>query len=131
MPNRVQWHPHYSTGNEILDHQHKAILAQCNDLADFISDSGEEDDLKFEQRFNELMALARRHFSEEAAFLAGSAYPLCEEHKDERDEFEYLAADIVTTGNFEKSELQRFLALWWVGHITESGKKYRPFLAGK
>lgn len=128
MPNRVQWDPEYSTGNEILDHQHRNILAQCNNLADFISDSGQDNDLRFHKIFDELMTLARQHFATEAALLARCGYPMLEEHENEHDEFEYLAADIITTNNFEKVELQRFLALWWVGHIMGSCKKYRAFL---
>jgi hemerythrin len=128
MPNRVQWTPDYSAGNETLDDQHRKLLEQCNTLADYVSDADPASDLKFREIFDGLMALAREHFSTEEALLARCGYPLLDEHKDERDEFEYLAADIITTENFEKIELQRFLALWWVGHIMGSGKKYRAFL---
>jgi hypothetical protein len=54
-----------------------------------------------------------------------------EELQNERDEFDYLANEIITTENFEKIELQRFLALWWVGHIVGSGRKYRALLEKK
>lgn len=128
MPNRLQWNPRHSTGNEILDNQHRNILAQCNALADFTSDADLENDQEFHKTFNELMALAREHFSTEEALLTRCGYPMLEEHKNEHDEFEYLAADIVTTDNFEKIELQRFLALWWAGHIMDSSKKYRAYL---
>ncbi|MDD5295947.1 MAG: bacteriohemerythrin [Rhodocyclaceae bacterium] len=128
MPNQVQWNPRYSTGNEILDDQHQAILAQCNILADFTADSGQANDLQFRKIFNELMTLVREHFAAEETLLAHYGYPMLEEHQHQHDEFEYLAADIVTTDHFEKAELQEFLALWWVGHIMDSGKKYRAAL---
>lgn len=128
MPNRVQWNPGYSTGNDILDSQHRAILAQCNTLADCIADAGADSEQKFHNTFQALMAQAGEHFSSEETLLTQCGYPLLEEHRDEHDEFDYLAADIITTENFEKVELQRFLALWWVGHIVGSGKKYRAFL---
>ncbi len=128
MPNREQWSLHYDTGNEVLDHQHRNILAQCHALADRMSDSSPENELEFDKRFHELMALAREHFATEEALLAACGYPELEDLKDEYGEFEYLASDIATTENFEKIELQRFLALWWAGHITDAGKKYRAYL---
>ena len=130
MPNRVQWNPRYSVGNETLDNQHRDILAQCNALADCVAGTGQESDRQFQQIFGDLMARAREHFASEEDVLVRCAYPMLEEHRNERDEFEYLAADIITTENFDKLELQRFLALWWVGHIVGSGRNYRACIAG-
>lgn len=128
MPNRVQWVPDYSMGNETLDRQHGNILTQCNALADCIADAGPESDRKFHRIFNELMALGGEHFSTEETLLTQCAYPMLEEHQNEHGEFDYLVNEIITTANFERIELQRFLTLWWVGHIVGSGKKYRAFL---
>lgn len=128
MSNREQWYPHYDTGNDVLDNQHKTLLARCNALADPAPDGDQDQGMEFNNSFNELMALAREHFATEEALLAACGYPELEELKDEYGEFEYLAADIVTTENFEVSELQRFLVLWWVGHIIESAKKFGPYL---
>lgn len=128
MPNRVQWNPGYGVGNETLDNQHKNMLIQCNALADCIDDSTDQSDLKFHDIFNALMTQAREHFSTEETLLIRCGYPSPEEHRDEHDEFEYLVADIMTTENFEKIEIQNFLVLWWIGHIVGSGKKYRAFL---
>ncbi len=128
MPNRVQWNASYCMGHDLLDAQHRDLLAQCNALADCIADAGQDSDLKFRASFDALMAQAREHFATEESLLAQCEYPMLEEHQNERDEFDYLANDIITTENFEKVELQRFLALWWVGHIVGSGKKYRAFL---
>jgi hemerythrin-like metal-binding protein len=128
MPNRVPWNAGYCVGNETLDAQHRAILDQCNFLADCIVAADPENDLKFDRSLQQLMALAGEHFSTEAALLTQCAYPQLEEHKNEHDEFDYLANEIITTKNFEKVELQRFLSLWWLGHIVGTGKKYRSFL---
>ena len=130
MPNRVPWNPDYSTGHEILDSQHKGILAQCNALTDCIADTGPESALRFNDTFATLMNQAREHFATEEALLTQWGYPLLEEQQNEHDEFDYLANEIITTENFEPIELQRFLALWWIGHIVGSAKKYRAFLEG-
>ena len=37
MPNRFQWNSDYSMGNELLDSQHRNLLARCNTLADCIA----------------------------------------------------------------------------------------------
>lgn len=128
MPNRVEWEPRHSVGNEILDHQHRDILTRCNALADCVADDSEEGRQEFLKDFDDLMAFAREHFVTEEALLASSGYPELDDHKDERDEFDYLAAEIVTTENFDRLELQRFMALWWIGHIVGSSEKYRDFL---
>ena len=128
MPNRVQWNPDYSVGSEVLDSQHRNLLAQCNALADCIVNVGPESGLKFSDTFTALMAQAREHFVAEEALLTQCGYPMLDELQNEHDEFDYLSNEIVTTENFEHVELQRFLTLWWVGHIVGSGKKYRAFL---
>ena len=128
MPNRVQWNPGYSVGHDILDSQHRAILAQCNALADCIVNAGPHSDQQFQTLFNALMAQASEHFRTEVALLTQCAYPQIDALQNEQDEFDYLAPDIITAENFDAVELQRFLALWWVGHIVGSGKQYRAFL---
>lgn len=134
MPNRVQWDPSFSVGHDGLDDQHRHILLLCNVLVDHcvsdngVPDDGADDEQKFQEAFDALMALAREHFATEETLLSGFSYLDLEDYRHEREEFEYLVAEIVTPENFDKLELQRFLALWWVGHIIGFAKKYRAFL---
>jgi hemerythrin-like metal-binding protein len=128
MSNRVQWDPRYSVGNEVIDDQHRAILARCNALADCLADASEECDRQFQKIFDELKALAREHFATEEALLLRNAYPLIEEHRHEQEEFDYLESEIITTENFDKHELQSFLSLWWSGHIAGCAKNLRSCL---
>ncbi len=125
MPKRVQWEPRHSVGDETLDAQHREILTRCNALADCVADDGDEGDQSFLKAFNELMAFAHEHFAAEEALLVSRGYPDLEDHINERDEFDYLATEIITTDNFDKLELQRFLVLWWTGHIVGSSKTHR------
>lgn len=129
MPNRVSWDPSFALGNPTLDAQHQAILAQVNALADSVANTSADSNQKFDCAFQALMAAAAEHFATEESILAQCAYPGMDEHYNERDEFNYLANEIITTENFERAELQRFLSLWWVGHIVGSSKKYRANLA--
>ena len=128
MSNRVQWDPRFSVGNEIIDGQHRTILAHCHALADCLADTSEEGNRQFRKVFDELKSLAREHFATEAALLARNAYPLLDEHRSEQEEFDYLEAEIITTENFDKDELQTFLSLWWSGHIASCAKNLRTFL---
>jgi hemerythrin len=78
--------------------------------------------------FAELMASAREHFSTEEALLADHGYPELDDHRSEQEDFEFLAAEIITTDNFDRDELQTFLALWWTGHIMGAARNYRAYL---
>jgi hemerythrin len=77
MPNRVQWNSDYSVGNNMLDSQHKTILALCNTLADCLVEANPDGEMKFNDTFTTLMVTARvstlpksRHFS------PGTAIPI-------------------------------------------------------
>jgi len=128
MPNRVQWDPRFSAGNETLDAQHMHFLDQCNALADCLDDTGDEADRRFHEIFTALMTETRTHFATEEALLVHCGYPEIEDHRSEQEEYEFLAAEIATTDNFDKDELQTFLALWWAGHVMGAAKNYRAFL---
>ena len=68
-----------------------------------------------------------RALRDQEALLSSAAFPELDEHRGTQQEFEYLATDIITTDNFEMSEIHRFVTLWWVGHLIDSVKKYRAF----
>lgn len=125
---RLQWDPRHSVGNETLDAQHRALLAHCDALADCLAEADPEGEQRFQKTIDELMALAREHFAAEEALLARAGYPDLDAHRNERDEFDFLAAEIVTTENFDRQELQTFLSLWWSGHILGSAKAQRAYL---
>jgi hemerythrin-like metal-binding protein len=128
MPNHVQWDPLFSLGNQVLDNQHKAILAQCNALGDCTANPDQAAEQQFSAIFSELLTKVREHFQAEETLLSSATYPDLDGHREAQNAFEYLAADIITTNNFEMPEIHRFLTLWWVGHLIDSVKKYRAFV---
>lgn len=132
MPQRFQWDPELSVGLALIDAQHQSLLSQCNLLADHCSaDGGEEQHGPFDLALDRLMALARAHFTAETDLLAQHGCPELEVHRFDCDEFEYLVSEIVTTEHFERVELQRFLALWFLGHVMGSAAQLRAALAGR
>lgn len=135
MPKHVPWDAAFSVGNELIDQQHQQLLAHCNALADCIptlpnapSALVELGERQFREIFNTLVSDVRAHFADEAKLLTQMTHlapDALEAQQDAQDEFDYLAADIVTAENFSTTEIQRFLALWCVGHLLDSGKRLR------
>jgi hemerythrin-like metal-binding protein len=131
MPQRPQWEPAFSVGHELIDNQHQDLLALCNRLADHCAaEAGDARDQAFDQDFDRLKALAQQHFEAESAWLTQHGYPALEEHLFAFDELDDLLQDIVTTEHFDREELQRFLSLWWLGHIAGTAPQLRAFAAG-
>ncbi len=128
MAKQTQWIPHFSTGNATLDEQHQQLLAQCNALADCLTDSGEAGDGRFPGILEKLMASVREHFATEKELLSSNGCPMLDEHEHEGEEFDYLASEILSTENFDQDELQTFLALWCTGHIVGTSGRQRPYL---
>lgn len=134
MANRVDWNPRHVVGNETLDAQHRELLARCNALGDCLAaggpDTDPEADRRFDQAFKELMELARAHFAAEEALLEAGGFAGLDALRNEVEEFDFLAAEIVTPANFDRQELQTFLSLWWVGHVAGTAKEHRACLKG-
>ena len=132
MPMHAQWEPDFAVGHQDIDAQHQELLSLCNGLAGLCQPDDDDGGLgrQFVQAFDRIKAVAREHFATEAALLAGLGDADLEDQQIESDEFEHLAAEIATTENFDRLELQRFLTLWWVGHITGSAARQRTLLAG-
>ena len=107
MPHRVHWDAELATGQPQADQQHQALLALCNRMADLCV-AGDEPG--FDAAFVQLKALASEHFEAENV-------------PEDRDEFQFLVDDIATTENFDRLELQRFLAFWWLGHVRDAASQ--------
>ncbi len=132
QPLRAHWHTGLSLGNASLDEQHRQILTQCEVLAELCAVDGGNStaDQAFTSAFEQLMVLARAHFVSEEALLVAAAFPDLEGYRHEIEEFAYLANEIATTENFDKIELQRFLAMWWIGHIFDATKQQSRYFNG-
>lgn len=123
-PLRPDWTPEFESPHAVIDAQHKALLEQCHRLADLCdSGAGTEAVQAFDLAFAQLKSLVREHFDTETALYVELQGPDPEDLRIEREEFEALAADIATTAHFDLVELQRFAALWCVGHIAESVRR--------
>lgn len=109
-PLRTDWKPAYATGEARIDAEHQALLAQCQAMA-ACCDAGEAGDAGFDAAFTRFVALARSHFEQDT-----------DAEGPEREEFEALVDDVLSTDHFDRVELQRFLALWCVGHLAGAAR---------
>lgn len=128
MPYHARWEPAFETGHEVVDAQHRDLLAQCEGLAEACRDDGEAGGERFDDAFERLKASVREHLRAEVALLAALGDPDVDARRDEHDEFDDLAAEILTTANFERLELQRFVTVWCLGHVTASAAHLRAWL---
>lgn len=125
MPNRVQWDTRYSTGSDAVDDRHRSILARCNAMADCLERGGIENNRMFDEMLDSLLAHAHQHFAWEEAVLEIGNSPELDRHRCEQEEFNFLTAEIITTKNFDRTELQTFLALWWSAHLAAASDSFR------
>lgn len=122
QPQLAPWTEAYATGHAALDAQHAAMLGLCHELAGLCG-PGDEAARAFDVAVDRLKTLATEHFGAEAALLAAGTD--LDELEDERCELGYLVGEVATTGNFDRVELQRFLALWCIGHIAGWAQRLR------
>lgn len=128
MLHHAQWDPGFETGHDVVDAQHRDLLAQCERLAALCGGGG-AGGRPFDDAFERLKASVREHLQTEAALLAALGDPDADALRDEHDEFDDLATEILTTANFDRLELQRFVAVWCLGHVTASAAHLRAWLA--
>lgn len=127
QPMRVAWDPAFETGHARLDAQHRGLLALCDELADLCMGGHERD---FDDRLPVLQALAAEHFAAELDWLHHVGDEALDDHRAGCGEFGFLMQDIATTAHFNRLELQRFLALWWLGHVAEPAARFRALQPG-
>ena len=126
QPTRVAWDAAFETGHAELDAQHRALLALCNTLADRCTADG---DAAFDEALAQLQAQASAHFAAELAWRQAVGDPDLDDHRADCDEFGFLVQEIATPAHFDRVELQRFLALWWFGHVAETAPPQRALQA--
>lgn len=114
------WDPADASGHPALDAEHRALLSQCAALGFAPA---------FDDALAQLTEAVRRHLDAEAGVLDALGDPQPDEHQGERDEFEMLVRDVATRQHFEPAELQRFLAVWCIGHVRGSATRLRALSA--
>lgn len=130
-----EWTPDISVGNDIIDSQHKKLLAQVNKIIKAMTFDSESIELKevigfFDEYINE-------HFSYEEEYMKEINYPHTEEHKIKHQDFinNYIKFKDKFNHNLEKEkiilDIENYIGKWWIEHIGKEDKKYQLFLEEK
>lgn len=129
--NIPDWNPDYSVGNDILDNQHKKLLALCKDAATCMKDDTEAGDKRFHLVLDELFKYSKDHFSAEEDILKSINYPnLNAQLTEHLDYVEKLAEYLykASSGLLDKAGVSQFVSDWWHSHILESDMQFKSYL---
>jgi hemerythrin len=123
----IAWTPSLSTGNEVLDEQHKALFRW---LAELDSAASDERTLFGAYAMTRLKNYTRSHFAAEEALMKASGYPGLAEHIAEHESFRARLADLhlKSIGEDISAETVKFLTDWLTNHIAKSDMAYAPYL---
>jgi hemerythrin-like metal-binding protein len=123
----ISWTPTLSTGNEVLDEQHKALFRW---LAELDSAATDARTLFGAYAITRLKNYTRSHFAAEEALMKASGYPGLAEHIAEHEAFRARLAELHLQSISEdiSAETVNFLTDWLTNHIAKSDMAYAPYL---
>ena len=123
----IEWTPSLSTGNEVLDEQHKAIYRW---LAELDSAAADSRTLFGAYAITRLKNYTHNHFAAEEALMKASGYPGLTEHIAEHESFRARLAELHLKSISEdiSADTVKFLTDWLTNHIARSDMAYTPYL---
>lgn len=126
----MEWHDGLSTGNELIDRQHRSLL-EC--VAEVRRTGARGGVLKSALAMDALRSYVAVHFATEEDLLRIHGYPRLDEHIVEHREFiarlDALMKENVCRNN--SAELVAFFDHWLENHLLMSDMDYAPYLNGK
>ena len=129
---RLEWTPKISTGSEKIDNQHKKLFSIINKLI-IIKKEKAEFDAIFEV-LTELIDYSHKHFKAEDQYISENNYPRLllkahlGEHEDYLGKMEKFVEDYGKGLETLTDEILKFLAVWWIEHVSESDMKYARYI---
>ena len=124
----ISWSDTLSVGIEMIDKQHKHLVALTNQLYQACRCGGNVRDIVFKETMSRMVEYIRFHFASEQKLLQSVNYPHYTEHKSEHDSL--VKKVLETTKNyggnkrFVPNNFVRFLRDWIVSHIAHEDKKF-------
>lgn len=130
----MTWTPKLSVGVDVLDEDHKRLVALVNELFDAMHAGHGRDSLG--RILEGLVQYTRIHFAREEKFFAQTGYPGAEPHRKEHADLTGQVLEIQRKYAAGASavlsiEVMQFLKNWLVNHIQGSDQKYGPHLNAK
>lgn len=123
----TEWTPNLSTGNDLLDDQHKAIFEW---LAELESAATDERTLFGAYAITRLKNFTRHHFAVEENLMREAGFAGLADHIREHQAFRERLAEIHLKSISEdiSAETVRFLTDWLTNHIAKTDMAYVPSL---
>ena len=129
----VSWDKKLSTGIDMLDNQHKKLVAMTNQLYRACIRGGDSRDAVFKETMSQMVEYVRKHFATEQELFVRVKYPKAAEHKLEHDNLIKkildTAKDYADDRNSAANEFVRSLKDWIVSHIGHSDRLYGIYVA--
>lgn len=133
----IEWYDNLETGVQVIDDQHKKIVALINSLQNSLvegSSSGRVDEI-----LNDLMLYTKEHFSFEEKLFMEHNFPYQAEHRKEHEELISQVNEFSDKLQLSKKNgstdspllainLAQFLKQWLVEHIEKEDKLYAPYI---
>ena len=128
----IQWTPAIAVGVELIDEQHKMLLARLNDISQAVERY--QGVPKIIKTLDFMIEYTDFHFSTEESHMARLGYPGLEAHKAQHEEFKATLSNLV--GDFEEEgatqslaeAINTFLFNWLVTHIKNVDVQFGKFL---
>lgn len=129
----LKWKDEFSVGVEIMDSEHRKLIAMINKAYDSVENMEEAEILG--GLVEEMRQYAMSHFAAEEKLMSEYDYPYTAEHHKEHNEFMITAAttdNVLNSGKeVEPIRVFKFLADWLRGHILGTDRKLGKFLNSK
>lgn len=126
----LEWNPKFSVGVSALDAEHKVLIGMINSLHDAMK-AGKGKEL-LEKILDDAAKYALNHFANEEKLMMQYRYPEYKEHKAIHDNFAKKVGELrlqSQQNTLSSGELLKILQDWLITHITDTDKKYGPFLS--
>lgn len=127
------WDDKYSVSIKEMDDHHKKLVALINDLHNAMK-AGKSKEVMAEI-LNKLIDYTGFHFAAEEKYFKLYNYPDAEAHKAQHQQFVAKVSNFKTDFTVGKvmlsMEVMDFLKNWLIQHISQTDKKYGPFLKEK
>ena len=127
----VVWDNSLTVGFDLLDDQHKKLVAMINELIEGCKKGEAEAQAAILQTFEKVVDYTKTHFTEEEKYLAQVAYPDLEAQKKMHHQFLFEIVNLITevdSGKTAPITMAGFLKDWLLNHIAKADKQYLPYM---
>lgn len=128
-----EWKDSYSVGITEFDNHHKKLVALINELHEAMKVGKSKEMMG--SILNQLIDYTGFHFGAEEKYFKLYNYPDQEAHKIQHKQFVDKVSNFKTDFTVGKvmlsMEIMDFLKNWLIQHISQTDKKYGPFLNEK